>query len=109
MGWPYRCSKCFARHSLARKLDRYIRPPKCKRCGHATLYLDKSRLHRNDYCTCEGLHYTHRIKSRFCIHHPDYQFDVRTKRYGEDPVEVRLELAFDAEPAPVSDDIECPF
>lgn len=108
MGFPYRCAKCFARHSLSRRLEDYVRPKKCKACGHTTLYFDKDRWHRQDYCSCAGLHYTHRIKSRFCIHHPDYEFDVRTKRYGEDPVDVRIEQALKADPQPQEDET-CPF
>lgn len=108
MGFPYRCNKCKTRHNLAKRLDAYVRPPKCKSCGHAKFHIDHGRLHRDDYCQCEGLHFKHRIKSRFCIHHPDYEFDVRTQRYGEDPADVRIEQSLRDTPQPQEDEA-CPF
>jgi hypothetical protein len=86
--------KCRGRNTLKQKLDWYIRVPKCRHCKHASFYLDKSRQYRDDICDCSGYHFKHRIKSKFCEHHPDYQFNVRTLRYKECPEEVRLDMAY---------------
>jgi hypothetical protein len=103
MGFPYRCSKCRGRNTLPRALEDYIRVPKCRHCAHGSFYVDKIRLARRDgheNCRCGGYHHTHRIKSKFCEHHPDYQFNVRTMRYKECPEEVRLDIAFNTEQQP---------
>ena len=102
MGFPYRCMKCRALNTLNRRIADYIRVPKCKRCGHRKFYIDKQKWYRTDYCRCEDYHYTHRIKSPFCIHHPNYEYNVRVRRYGEDPAAVNFDLA-----GTVSD--ACPF
>jgi hypothetical protein len=108
MSFAYRCNKCRGRNTIARRIDDYIRIPKCRHCGHKGFYLDKDRQYRGDYCSCEGYHYTHRKKSKFCIHHPDYQLNVRTERYGEDRLDVQLEIAL-AAPVPDDQPDEAPF
>jgi ribosomal protein L37E len=100
--------KCRGRNTLRRRIDDYLRVPKCRHCGHNTFYLDKARQYRTDYCSCEGYHHTHRIRSPFCIHNARYEFNVRTRRYGEDPVDVQIDIAFDA-PATDHHLEECPF
>lgn len=94
MSYAYRCMKCRTRNTLRQPLERYIRIPRCKRCLNTTFYVDKERQFRTDICTCDGYHFKHRIKSTFCIHNPLYQFNVRTMRFGEDPDEVREDIAF---------------
>lgn len=109
MSVAYRCMKCRGRNTLPRPLEHYIRTPKCKHCGWFRFYLDKARQYRKDYCSCEGYHYTHRIKSKFCVHHPEYEFNVRTMRYGEDPEDVRIEMALNRPANKEEETTECPF
>jgi len=108
VSYAYRCTKCQARRALPRRLADYVRIPKCHSCGHKNFYLDKSRQYRSDYCSCEGYHHRHRQKSKFCIHHPDYELNVRTERYGEDRLDVQLEIAMLA-PVPDHQPEEAPF
>lgn len=100
MSVAYRCMKCRGRNTLRRPLHDYLRVPKCRHCGHKSFYLDRARQYRNDYCRCEGYHYTHRAKSKFCTVNPNYELNVRVLRYGEDLTDVQIDIAFDA---PVSD------
>jgi Zn ribbon nucleic-acid-binding protein len=94
MGYAYRCSKCRTRNTFARRLEDYIRTKVCKSCGHKRFYWDKERNKRRDYCTCEGYHFKHRIRSLFCVHNPNYELNVRVLRYGEEPEEVMLDIAW---------------
>ncbi len=94
MSYAYRCSKCRGRNTMKHRYDWYKRTPVCKHCKACNrYYLDKARQYRNDYCSCEGYHYKHRIKSACCIHHPDYELHVRVGRYGEDSAVVIAEIA----------------
>jgi|GEM_PF-2773624 len=108
MSYAYRCMRCRGRNTLRHALEWYVRAPKCKHCKHDRFYLDKARQYRTDYCSCEGYHYTHRRCSTYCIHRPDYERNVRIGRYGEDPLEVDLDMAFHA-PPPISQPNQCPF
>lgn len=100
MTWKYRCSRCRGRNVFSRKLDGWS-VPACRHCGHDKFYLDRARQFRNDYCSCtENYHYTHRKGSPMCIHHPDYQVNVRTRRYGEKLEDVLEDIKLRA---------ECPF
>jgi hypothetical protein len=99
--------KCRGRNLLQSKIEGYY-GPECRHCGHQRFYLDRRRQWRTDYCTCDGYHYKHRAGSPFCMLNPNYEFNVRTRRYGEDPAEVQLDLALKSEVQP--DDKEgCPF
>lgn len=76
--------------------------------------MDKERQrraggYRDDYCNCEGYHYTHRKGSVFCIHHPAYQFNVRVYRFKEDPVDVGIDIAWDLVPRNIPEDEPVPF
>lgn len=70
--FPYRCSRrtCRTRISLPRKLQDYIRVPKCRDCG-GELSIDKCRMRNKKLrlskrtdpgptCECDGAHYPHR-------------------------------------------------
>lgn len=103
MRMPYRCMLCRTRNTFVRKIETYVRPKKCKSCGHTRFYIDRWRLHRNDYCRCEGYHYTHRKGSTFCIHHPQQERNVRVERHGEHPLDVFIDQAFDAPPVFITD------
>ncbi len=100
---------------MPKPLERYVRTPKCKHCGHFRYYLDKGRQYRTDYCSCGGYHHKHRQGSKFCESNPDYEFNVRTMRYGEDPEEVRFDIEFHKQLASVpllkqkGEAEECPF
>lgn len=92
-GFRYRCSRevCKARVTLPRRIEEYVRPPKCKRCGGNAFRLDSHR-HSKEVgaglakCYCDGYHFPHRKGGGvWCRHHPtgpsaeDY-----TERYGVD-------------------------
>lgn len=86
--------KCRGRNVFVRQIEDYLRPKKCRHCGHSRFYLDRRRQWRTDYCTCtDGYHYTHRIGSTFCIHNPDFQINVRVHRYGEKLEDVLEDIA----------------
>lgn len=90
---------------MPRQLETYVRTKRCKHCGHDRFYLDKSRQYRTDYCSCEGYHYRHRAKSTFCVENPQYEFNVRVGRFGEDPADVQMEIAFDRPKSPKGNDV----
>lgn len=86
MSLPYRCGRCRARRSLPRRLERYVRPPRCRSCGHQGLYLDRYRLtserarggsyrggqdpaRRERVCACDGYWFPHRRGSLRCQHY----------------------------------------
>jgi hypothetical protein len=115
MSFAYRCMSCRGRNTLRQPIDHYLRPPKCRHCswvekpGAKRFYVDKLRQFRTDYCSCEGYHYRHRAGSKFCTSNPQYEFNVRTARYQEDPEEVRFDIAFDSQAALVLESEGCPF
>lgn len=108
MAFAYRCNKCRTRNMFKRRLEDYIRTKKCHACGHVKFYWDYERNSKATYCTCEGYHFNHREGSTFCIHHPRYEWNVRVLRNGEDPEEVALDIAFNAE-VPAEAPEEVPF
>lgn len=71
---PHRCWRCDLRRTLSKRLDDYVRTPKCKRCGTRSLYLCKDRLAKNwgrkHKCNCGGYWFPHRKGSKWCEHHP---------------------------------------
>ena len=111
MSWPYRCMQCRGRNTLAHRLEWYKRTPKCKHgCGCNRFYMDKARLRRTDYCVCEGYHHTHRIKSAYCVHNPNYELHSRVGRYGEDQALVLAEIAARARQTELELELAgCPF
>lgn len=111
MTWHYRCMKCRGRNVFRRMLEDYLRPKRCRHCGHGAFYLDRARQWRTDYCRCtEGYHYTHRVGSPLCVHNPDFQTNVRVERHGEKLKDVLEDIAFDkAFHEPVEASEECPF
>lgn len=100
MSYQYRCSRCRGRNVLPRALEDYKRAPKCRHCQYTHFYVDKGRVNRKDFCRCSGYHYTHRIKSPFCEHNPNYEFLVRTLRYREDPATVIADISRRGEELP---------
>ena len=94
MSYAMRCSKCRGRNTMKRLPEQYKKTPVCKHCKCCNrYYLDKARQYRNDYCSCEGYHWTHRVKSPYCIHNPEYEIRVRTGRYGEALEDVLADIA----------------
>lgn len=91
MTFKYRCSRCRVRHTFKRQLDDYMRPKRCKACGHSRFYWDKERNGRREICGCDGYHFTHRKGSRMCHHNPLHELHERL-RQGENESEVRLDL-----------------
>lgn len=108
MSFAYRCMRCRTRNTFKKPLEDYVRLKKCKRCSWWRFYLDRARQYRTDYCDCAGYHYRHRIGSPFCQHHPECEFNTRVRRYGEDPLEVRIDIAWEAPPQVLTDP-EPPF
>lgn len=96
----FKCMKCRTRHVFRHPVEWYKIKRKCRSCGHWRFYLDKERTNRNDYCTCGTTHYPHRYKSSLCMHHPDYQMIVRTQVYGEERIEVMIDMAFNSPQQP---------
>lgn len=106
MTWKYRCNKCRGRNVFLKLLEDYVRPRRCRHCGHGCFYLDRRRQYRTDYCSCtEGYHHMHRLGSPLCIHHPQFELNSRVAR-GEELKDVLLEIAL-RDPTPVTGD--CPF
>ena len=91
MAYVYRCSKCRTRNTFRHALEWYIRPKRCRCCGHKAFYVDKERVRRKP-CYCEGYHYPHRPGTTFCVVNPQYQVNVRTMRYGEKLGDVLLDM-----------------
>lgn len=79
MGVPCRCWRCWARRTLPKHPDRYVRPPKCLQCRKRTMFVCKERRSRKDKrnqkCNCSigvlGYPFTHRKGSKWCEHNPD--------------------------------------
>lgn len=73
--YPYRCSNCAARRSLARKIKDYVIIPACRTCGVRRYYLDKWRIRHEmgirPTCDCGGYHFRHRKGSGYCYFHAD--------------------------------------
>lgn len=95
MTYLYRCNRtirsgvlkglrCYARRSLPRRVEEYVRKPKCKACGAELTYLDKWQKKKNKatICKCDGLHYTHRKGSKWCDHYEGaYNEDEMRERH----------------------------
>jgi hypothetical protein len=105
MSFYYRCMKCRTRNTFKRPLEHYKRQKKCRACDHWRFYVDKERQHRTDYCQCEGYHFSHRKGSPYCTANPNYEFNVRVRRFGENPVDVVLDISWDAVPQPATEEI----
>ncbi len=69
----YRCTHddCRRRVILTRRLERYVRTPKCPGCDRPltgredrAVKLQRRRLR----CTCDGYHFPHRRGSLYCVH-----------------------------------------
>lgn len=98
-----RCRKCEARRVLNRHPDNYLRPPKCRSCGH-TAYRVVTNYPR-PLCGCSGYHFIHRKGSLLCEHHPE-GFANRVRRMKGATKDDILDALLDC-PGKVS--IECPF
>ena len=105
MTFKYRCCRCRVRNTFRRALEDYIRPKRCRGCGHGKFYWDRERNARREICGCDGYHYTHRKGSRLCVHNPRYELHERV-RQGEDHDDVLLELTLAGK---ISGEGECPF
>lgn len=72
--FPHRCVKCEARRTLQKLWSRYTVKPRCQVCGYYRLYPCRDRLPsrwgRRHLCGCEGYHFKHRRRSKYCEHHP---------------------------------------
>lgn len=53
VSYSYRCNKCRTRNTFRQPLEHYVRPRKCKCCGHRRFYFDKER-NRRQPCRCDG-------------------------------------------------------
>jgi len=72
MKYPHRCGSCKARTTLRRKVQNYIRTPKCPSCRGLALRFDASEYKRRlamKPCRCDGYHFPHREGGGvWCIH-----------------------------------------
>lgn len=67
----YRCTHgdCRKRVTLARRIEQYIRPPKCPGCWRdlsGSPDREPRRRARRDVCGCSGYWFPHRKGSRWC-------------------------------------------
>ena len=97
-GYRYRCSveKCKTRVTLPKRIEEYVRPPKCKVCGGSRFRLDTHRQKHEigaglKKCYCDGYHYPHREGAGvWCKHHPtgptteDFEERYGRNLYGEE-------------------------
>lgn len=86
MTYPYRCSRetCKTRRSFARKIEEYIRVPRCRECGGTAWRLDTFQQNRKS-CFCDGYHFPHREGSLNCKYyrgaHPERRRDAEDEYY----------------------------
>lgn len=87
----YRCSRCRTRNIFRRPVKTYIRPKRCRNCGHDKFYVDKERRDRKP-CGCLGSYWwgPHRWGSAYCEHNPDHEYH-RALRDGAHPGELAWE------------------
>ncbi len=67
----YRCTHedCRQRTALARRIEQYVRPPRCQGCGRKlTGQIDREprRRAKRDVCHCSGYWFPHRKGSKWC-------------------------------------------
>lgn len=95
IGYRYRCSRqaCRTRRTLPRRLEQYVREPRCRCCG-GSLTLDVYRQRKGasegrPTCYCDGVHYPHREGGTvWCRHHPTGPTDRDfIERYGRNCME----------------------
>lgn len=71
-----RCRACGGRQVKAKHPAEYARRIRCKHCGQFdSLRIDKwadARAWRKYTCYCDGYHFPHRIRSKWCIENPNY-------------------------------------
>jgi DNA-directed RNA polymerase subunit RPC12/RpoP len=93
MTFKYRCTRCRVRNTFKRQVDDYIRPKKCRACGHDRFYWDKEMNAHREICGCTGgYHFTHRKGSRLCVHNKWYELHDRL-RQGQTEAEALLEMS----------------
>ena len=107
MGAPHRCYRCNIRHSLRKRVDLYVRQPRCPSC-RGPLHFDNYRAlkehQRRDKegmkvtCTCGGYHFPHRRRSLWCRFYPgertEAHFEARFPRSHQEMVDAGI--AFEA-------------
>ena len=83
MSYPHRCKQCRARKALKRRIDNYIRPPKCS-CGSREFYFDsyrfnsgtKDRSGKHGLCYCDSYMYPHSKASKLCRYSEEVLIDI---------------------------------
>lgn len=89
---PCRCKKCWARRTLNRHPEQYLKVPACS-CGHRDWYVDNYRITVEwgksgiERCDCAGYQFPHRKGGGWCFHNPEldlsddemYQENLRRK------------------------------
>ena len=74
MIYHYRCTirrKCGARKTLKKRIEEYVRRPRCPGCGKDTLKFDpyKKPYNTKNKCSCDGISFPHRKGTEpWCIH-----------------------------------------
>jgi hypothetical protein len=67
--------ECGTRKSLSKRIEDYVRLPKCPRCGAQKWGADRHRrkeLRKREKCWCEGYHFMHTKGSKLCVFHRDF-------------------------------------
>lgn len=72
----------------------YVRPKRCKHCGHTRFYVDRERYARLD-CRCSGAYPwpAHRPGSPMCEHNPQWQANRALRQGAGDEVVAALRKA----------------
>ncbi|MBV8060505.1 MAG: hypothetical protein JO253_03125 [Alphaproteobacteria bacterium] len=60
--------------------------------GLSSIWIRRASIAKTN-ALARGYHFTHRIKSPYCIHNPEYEVRVRCGRYGELEADVRDDIA----------------
>ncbi len=100
-----RCNRGRTRNTFWKKLEWYVKPRKCKVCGHTRFYWDKERNKRRAGCGCGGYWFPHRPGSRFCYLNPKHiinELIYRQRVNADELLDAKLEM--DGEPVET-----CPF
>src|SRR4051794_35940633 len=113
--FAYRCMQCRTRNMFRMKVDEYLVRRKCMNCGCKRFYWDKERNMRasngkeRGQCYCGAYAHPHRPGAKFCETNPESEFNTRVERYGEDPDDVKLDIAFNDGGQVLGPNDPCPF
>jgi hypothetical protein len=115
MAFNYRCMKCRGRNRFHKPVEWYVRPRKCRHCGHGRFYVALDRLGRPT-CRCDGLigrtgPIPHRPGSPGCVTNPMHQYH-RARVMGADRdtlLDILIEIAWSGEGGRIVESDTAPF